>query len=79
MNLNFLSWVHSGTYDVTFIVIDVDNIGFTSTTINLIRLPSKLIVLDQIEIPQFALQIVYISYLDLDSGQSIEGSSLIVY
>lgn len=79
MNLNFPSWVHSGTYDVTFIVIDVDNIGFTSTTINLIRLPSKLIVLDQIEIPQFALQIVYISYLDLDSGQSIEGSSLIVY
>jgi len=79
INLNFPSWVHSGTYDVTFIVVDVDNIGFTSVTINLIRLPSQLIVLNQIEIPQFALQLLDIGYLDLDSGQSIEGSSLIVY
>ncbi len=79
INLNFPSWVHSGTYDITFIVIDVDNIGVTSTTINLIRLPSQLIALDQIEIPQFALQILDIGYLDLESGQSIEESSLIVY
>lgn len=79
INLRFPSWVHNGTYEVTFIVIDADNIGFTSTTINLIRLPSQLIVLDQIEIPQFALQILDISYLNLDSGLAIEESSLIVY
>lgn len=79
INLNFPSWVHSGTYDVTFIVIDADTIGFTSTTISLIRLPSQLIVLDQIEIPQFTLQILDINYLDLDGGQAIEESSLIVY
>ncbi|MCG3224690.1 MAG: hypothetical protein H7647_09510 [Candidatus Heimdallarchaeota archaeon] len=79
MNLNFPSWVHNGTYDVTFIVMDADTIGFTSTTISLIRLPSQLIVLDQIEMPQFTLQILDINYLDLESGQAIEESSLIVY
>ncbi len=79
INLNFPSWVHNGTYDVTFIVIDGENIGVTSTTINLIRLPSQLVVVDQIEIPQFALQILEISYLDLDSEQAIDGSALIVY
>jgi hypothetical protein len=79
MDLNFPSWVHNGTYDVTFIVLDADTIGFISTTISLIRLPSQLIVLDQIEMPQFTLKILDINYLDLDSGQAIEESSLIVY
>ncbi|MCK4895368.1 MAG: hypothetical protein KAS47_01065, partial [Candidatus Heimdallarchaeota archaeon] len=79
INLKFPSWVHSGTYDLTFIVIDGDNIGVTNTTINLIRLPSQLIVVDHIEIPQFALQILDIYYLDLDNGQAIEGSALTVY
>ncbi len=79
MTLNFPSWVQGGTYDMTFIVLDTDKMGVTSTAINLIRLPSQLIVLEQIEIPQFALQVLDIGYLDLDSGLFIEESSLIVY
>ncbi|MHA1344878.1 MAG: hypothetical protein ACTSVO_08305 [Candidatus Heimdallarchaeaceae archaeon] len=79
IELNFPSWVHCGIYDVTLIVIDENRIGFACTTINLIRLPSQLIVVDQIEMSQFAIQVVDISYLDLDSGQTIEESSIRVY
>ena len=77
LNLNFPPWVQNGIFDIIFIAIETDYIGYTSTTINLLRLPAQLIVIDQTEIPQFALQEIGINYLDLNSGQAIEEPSII--
>ena len=79
LNFSFPPEVQNGIFDVMFVIIEADIIGYTSTSINLLRFPAQLIVVDQTEIPQYALQEIDIDYLDLSSGQAIEKSAVVAY
>ena len=66
LEFTFPSEIVSGDYEITFLVMEGNLIGYENTSINLMREASELIVEQEIYIPKYAMEELSVSYLSLN-------------
>ncbi len=68
----FPSWIPNGSIDVSFVIIEMNQIGFANSSFQLTRIPAQIIAIDQLIIPKYALVEVSVNYTSLVQESSIE-------
>jgi len=69
--------VPCGLTNTKIVIIEKNTIGFVETFVNLTRIPAKLIVMEDIDIPQYGLKMLEVSYESL--VENIEIGSFNLY
>ncbi|MHA1399168.1 MAG: hypothetical protein ACTSQE_02295 [Candidatus Heimdallarchaeaceae archaeon] len=75
-NYKFQPSIFNGKYEIIFLYIEGDIIGYFSCTINLNRYPADLLVTDHLNIAQFGLRTIDVSYIGLDNNSEIKNPNI---
>ncbi len=76
LEFTFPPGITSGSVEITFLVIENNLIGYENATVTLTREASELIVEQEINIPQYALKEISVSYLSLNHLVEIENATI---
>ncbi|MBA7486452.1 hypothetical protein ES707_22011 [subsurface metagenome] len=76
ISFTYPSDVPCGLTNTRIIIIEEKTIGFVETFVNLTRIPAKLIVMEDIDIPQYGLKMVEVSYESLVENIEIDSFNL---
>jgi hypothetical protein len=76
LEFTFPSEVASGSYEITFLLTEGNLIGYENTSVTLTREASELIVEQEVFIPKYAMEELYVSYLSLNHLLDIQNADV---